>query len=178
MNLHPKVLEIWGRQLWVIRWHKWEFKFSPEDLCDNFHLTGNKICVSSNYRRAYLFFTYIFFPVFFIHENLRTSTVCGGGGWEEERVLCFLFSTILTSLSYGDTYTPGGGTRIIFWRGVQPEVRNPYPYLRIFHPQKTADFTFFFRNFRKLGPISKGFSTSKMADFTIFSQFLWHGILF
>ena len=86
MNLHPKgVLEIWGRQLWVIRWHKWEFKFSPEDLCDNFHLTwNNKMCVSSNYRREYLFFTYIFSPVFFIHENLRTSTVCGGGG-EKER---------------------------------------------------------------------------------------------
>ena len=36
-----------------------------------------------------------------------------------------------------------GGTRIIFGQSVQPKVWNPYPYLRIFHPQKTADFTFF-----------------------------------
>ena len=30
----------------------------------------------------------------------------------------------------------------------------------------------FFQNFRKSRPISKGFSASKMADFTIFSQIL------
>ena len=29
----------------------------------------------------------------------------------------------------------------------------------------------FFQNFCKSGPISKGFSTSETADFTIFSQF-------
>ena len=28
-----------------------------------------------------------------------------------------------------------------------------------------------FQNFHKLGPISKGFSASKMADFTIFCNF-------
>ena len=45
----------------------------------------------------------------------------------------------------------------------------PYPYLRIFLPQKTADFMAF-SNFHKSGPISEGFSTSKMADkqFAIF----------
>ena len=67
--------------------------------------------------------------------------------------------------------TPGGYSNYS-WRGVRPKVRNPYPHLRIFFPQKTADFTGgFFRNFRKSGPISKGFSTSKMADFTIFCNF-------
>ena len=35
----------------------------------------------------------------------------------------------------------------------------------------------FFRYFFKSRPISKGFSTSKTADFTIFSQFLWNGTL-
>ena len=33
----------------------------------------------------------------------------------------------------------GGGTQIIFWRSVQPEVWNPYPYLRIFLTQKMAE---------------------------------------
>ena len=37
----------------------------------------------------------------------------------------------------------GGGTQIIFWRGVRPEVWNAYLYLRIFLPQKTADKLFF-----------------------------------
>ena len=55
------------------------------------------------------FFIYIF-PVFFIHENLRTSPVCGWvwgvrerESYRGERVLCFLFSTILTGtrLAYG-----------------------------------------------------------------------------
>ena len=36
-----------------------------------------------------------------------------------------------------------GGTRIIFWWGVLPEVWNPYPYLRIILPQKMADLTVF-----------------------------------
>ena len=64
--------------------------------------------------------------------------------------------------------SPGGGTRIIFWRGVRPEVWNPYPYLRIFLSSKNGWFNGFFRNFRKSGPISKGFSTSTRTDFTIF----------
>ena len=71
-----------------------------------------------------------------------------------------------------------GGTRIIFWRGVQPEVWNPYPYLRIFLPQKTADLNLFFRNFRKSGPISKGFSTSKWLILPFFLRFLRNGTLF
>ena len=52
-----------------------------------------------------------------------------------------------------------------------PEVWNPYPYLGIFLPQKTADFMGGFQIFCKLGPISKGFSTLKMADFKIFHNF-------
>ena len=39
---------------------------------------------------------------------------------------------------------PQGVTQIIFWQGVWPKVWNPYPYLRIFLPQKkTADLTVF-----------------------------------
>ena len=42
-----------------------------------------------------------------------------------------------------------------------------------FSPSKTADFYgFFSQNFCKSGLISKGFFTTKMPDFTIFSQFL------
>ena len=77
-------------------------------------------------------------------------------------------------------YTIGvfpGGTQIIFDRGVQPAVWNPYPYLRIFLPQKRLIWQFFW-NFRKLRPISKGFPTSKIANFTILPQFLWNGTLF
>ena len=89
----------------------------------------------------------------------------------------------LEKLLFSNGFLPrggGGGTRIIFWRGVRPKVWNPYPYLRIFHPQKTADFTVFFeifvkdpflrvflpqkwlilhffRNFCEMGPSSKDF---------------------
>ena len=64
------------------------------------------------------------------------------------------------------------GTPIIFWQCVQPKVWNPYPYLRIFLSQKTADLTvlgFFFFNFWKLGLVFKGFSASKIADFFFFN---------
>ena len=32
-----------------------------------------------------------------------------------------------------------GGTQIIFWQSVRPEVWNPYPYLGIFLTQKPAE---------------------------------------
>ena len=51
----------------------------------------------------------------------------------------------------------GGGTRIIFWRGVRPEVWNPYPYLRIFLPQKTADLKLFFEIFANRDPFLRVF---------------------
>ena len=58
---------------------------------------------------------------------------------------------------------PGGGTRIIFWRGERPEVWNPYPYLRIFR---------FSRNFCKSGPISKEFFLpQKWLIFAFFCNF-------
>ena len=66
-------------------------------------------------------------------------------------------------------YSSRGSIQIIFWRNVQPEVWNPYPFLRIFLPQKWLIWCFF-QNFRKSGPISKGFSASKTADFTFFSR--------
>ena len=54
-------------------------------------------------------------------------------------------------------HKPGGGTRIIFWRGVRPEVWNPYPYLRIFLPQKTADLKLFFEIFANRSPFLRVF---------------------
>ena len=64
----------------------------------------------------------------------------------------------------------GGGTRIIFWRGVLPKFWNPYPYLRIFLPQKRLIWLFI-RNFRKSGPISKGFLPLKRLILQIFREF-------
>ena len=131
MNLHPKVLEIWGRQLWVIRWHKWEFKFSPEDLCDNFHLTGNKMCVSSNYRREYLFFTYIYFPCILHSWEFENIHGLWGGGErkrEEERVLCFLFSTILTGTRVACGTKPTSPKCLkwsVVWHTCRPTPSNP-----------------------------------------------------
>ena len=73
----------------------------------------------------------------------------------------------------------GGGTQIIFFDGVP--VWNPYPYLWIFLPLM-ADFTFPpppKKKNHKSGPISKGFSTSRMADFIIFFTFFvkWDPLL-
>ena len=75
------------------------------------------------------------------------------------------------------TWNRGEGTRIIFWWGVRLEVWNPYPYLRIFLPQKTADLKLF-SNFRKSGPISKGFSTSNGWFYHFFAIFAkWDPLL-
>ena len=52
---------------------------------------------------------------------------------------------------------PQGGTRIIFWRSVRPEVWNPYPYLRIFLPQKMADLKLFFEIFTNRDPFLRVF---------------------
>ena len=46
MNLHLKSIGNMSKK--VVSYKMGEFKFSPEDLCDNFYLTGNKMCVSSN----------------------------------------------------------------------------------------------------------------------------------
>ena len=59
----------------------------------------------------------------------------------------------------------------------------PLPISKDFSPQKVVDlilfFFFFLRNFHKSGPISKGFSAVKTADFTIFSAILvkWNPLL-
>ena len=71
---------------------------------------------------------------------------------ETARKLQLYATSIKTSVS-----TPGGGTRIIFWRGVRPEVWNPYPYLRIFLPQKTADLNLFFEIFANRDPFLRVF---------------------
>ena len=65
----------------------------------------------------------------------------------------------------------GGGTWIFFWRGVRPKFWNPYPYLRIFLPQKRLIWLFFFF-FLQIGT---HFSTSKTADFTSFCNFCENG---
>ena len=72
-----------------------------------------------------------------------------------------------TIQQFKNTILPGD-TRIIFLKGVRPEVRNPYPYLRIFLPQKTADLTFFFKIFPNRDPFLRIFCLKKTADFTIF----------
>ena len=78
-------------------------------------------------------------------------------------------------------WMPGGrGTRIIFWRGVRPKVWNPFPYLRIFLPQKTADFKGFFFSeiFANRGPFLRVFLPQKWLILHFFLQFLWNGTLF
>ena len=82
----------------------------------------------------------------------------------------------MSNANCGKRRMAGGGTRIIFWRGVWPEVWNPYPYLRIFLPQKTADLKLFFEIFANRDPFLRVFL--QMADFTIFSRFLRNGTLF
>ena len=63
----------------------------------------------------------------------------------------------LLQIIFREGIIPGGGTRIIFWRGVRPEVWNPYPYLRIFLPQKTADLKLFFEIFANRDPFLRVF---------------------
>ena len=59
-----------------------------------------------------------------------------------------------------------GGTQIIFWRGLRPEVWNPYPYLRIFVPQKYGWF-----DCLKIGTHFKGFLSQKWLIFQFFHTF-------
>ena len=40
--------------------------------------------------------------------------------------------TGLFKTKFSRNWNGEGGTQIIFWRSVRPEVWNPYPYLRIF----------------------------------------------
>ena len=82
-----------------------------------------------------------------------------------ENIFMFLFSHLMLGAGGG-----GGGYSKYFLRGVRPEIWNPYPYLRIFLLQETADLTIF-RIFHKLRPISKGFSMSKRLIFKVFSSF-------
>ena len=104
--------------------------------------------------------------------------------------------TALTCQSYciinihvGPKPRGGGGTQIIFWRSVRPEVLNPYPYLRIFFSTKNKNgwINKFFEIFANRDPLRSFFFfflfflffffTSKAANFTIFSQILWNGTL-
>ena len=62
---------------------------------------------------------------------------------------------------------PGGGTRMIFRRGVRPEVWNLYPFPRIFLPQKMAAFNFFSK-FLQIRTHFKGVSCLKNGWFFFF----------
>ena len=71
-----------------------------------------------------------------------------------------------------------GGTRIIFWRGVRPEVWNPYPYLRIFLPQKTADLKLFFEIFANRDPFLRVFLPQNGWFYNFFAIFAkWDPLL-
>ena len=56
--------------------------------------------------------------------------------------------------------TPGG-TQIIFWRSVLPEVWNPYPYLRIFSHSKNGWIDSFFEIFANQDPFLRVFLPQK-----------------
>lgn len=51
---------------------------------------------------------------------------------------------------HGEELFPGTVLDLFFWRGVRPEVWNPYSYFRIFLHQKLADLTVF-QKFLKIG---------------------------
>ena len=76
----------------------------------------------------------------------------------------------LNFLMTGLTYTGWGGiNQIIFLTGCAARYLKPLPISKDFSPSKNGWFyRVFFPNFCKSGPISKGFSTPKMAGFTFF----------
>ena len=79
---------------------------------------------------------------------------------------------------YWKEYGIPGGTRIIFWRGVRPEVWNPYPYLRIFLPQKTADLKLFFEIFANRDPFLRVFLPQNGWFYNLFAIFAkWDPLL-
>ena len=70
------------------------------------------------------------------------------------------------------------GVLELFFEGVcGARSENPTHIQGFFSLKKWLNRQFFSKFFQKMRPISKSFSTSKMADFTIFSQILWNGIL-
>ena len=72
----------------------------------------------------------------------------------------------------------GGESRIIFWRGVRPEIWNPYPYLRIFLPQKTADLKPFFEIFANRDPFLRVFLPQNGWFYNFFAIFAkWDPLL-
>ena len=72
----------------------------------------------------------------------------------------------------------GGGYSNYFLTGCAARGLKPLPISKDFSPSKNGWFKAFFRNFRKSGPISKGFSTSKWLILRFFSRFLRNGTLF
>ena len=72
----------------------------------------------------------------------------------------------------------GGGTQIIFWWGVGPRSETSTHIQGFFSLKVRLILLFFFEIFANQDPFPRGFLPQKMSDFTIFSQFLWNGILF
>ena len=89
--------------------------------------------------------------------------------------LLTILKEITPSLQNPDSmlvYSPGGGgTRIIFWRSVRPEVWNTYPYLRIFLTQKNDWIDSFFEIFANRDPFLRVFLPEKRLILAFFRKF-------
>ena len=74
---------------------------------------------------------------------------------------------------------PRGGVLKSVLKGCAAQGLKSLPISKDFSPSKNGLFEVFFQNFSKLGPITKGFSASKIIDFTIFSTILvkWDPLL-
>ena len=66
---------------------------------------------------------------------------------------------------------PGGVFELFFEGGVRPEVWNPYPYLRIFLPQKNGWFDGFSEIFANRDPFLRVFLPQKWPILPIFCNF-------
>ena len=89
-----------------------------------------------------------------------------------------IFKTICVVMNLFSCSCEPGGVLELFFDGVSGPKSGTPTHIKGFFSLKNGWFYGFFEIFRKSGPISKGFSTSKMADFTIFLQFLWNRTLF
>ena len=71
-----------------------------------------------------------------------------------------------------DVKDPRGGTWIIFWGSVRPEVWNPYPYLRIFFHSKNGWIDSFFEIFANRDPFLRVFCLKNGWFYNFFANFL------
>ena len=64
----------------------------------------------------------------------------------------------------------GGYSQMIFWKGVQPKVWNPYPYLK-FSSSKNGWFDWFFKIFANQDPFLRVFRPQKWLILQVFCNF-------